>query len=139
MRERNVLGGPLESCCFCSREGYHKNCFCKSHNSLGDSSFVCAMISDDFLSFAISLEEDACIFDFKGLNIGDWYCIPASIWKKAFDAEVAPLVNLGATSEHVLQLLSFSELASKRYAVWNDKITDKNNDKSTDKSVAEKQ
>ncbi|CUT17914.1 MULTISPECIES: DUF2237 family protein [Candidatus Ichthyocystis] len=137
VRERNVLGGPLESCCFCPVDGCHKNCFCRSYDRLsGDLSFVCAMISDDFLSFASSLEKDLFVPDFEGLNIGDWCCIPASLWKRAFDAEVAPLVNLGATSERVLQSLSFSELSSKRYAIWNDKFADKNN-KPKDESVAE--
>ncbi|WP_092403402.1 MULTISPECIES: DUF2237 family protein [Candidatus Ichthyocystis] len=122
--EKNVLGGALESCCFFPRAVGSSGGFCRSISGDSDNEpLVCALISEDFFSFLRSNIPDFC--DSSEIYVDLWCCIPVSIWKKAFDANVAPLVNLTATHESVLSVVSINSLLSKRYAIWNDKATPK--------------
>jgi len=62
---------------------------------------VCALITDEFLKFSKQRGNDLItprLPSFPGLVEGDKWCLCAMRWKEAFDAGVAPLVDLEATS-----------------------------------------
>ena len=52
-------------------------------------------------------------YNFPGLKAGDCWCLCALRWKEAFDAGVAPPVNLDATHEKALEFASLDQLKSK--------------------------
>jgi uncharacterized protein (DUF2237 family) len=55
------------------------------------------------------------MFNFVGLKAGDRWCLCASRWKEALDAGVVPPVDLAATHEAALKIVSLDEL--KKYAI----------------------
>jgi uncharacterized protein (DUF2237 family) len=80
---------------------------------------VCAVMTDDFLEFSYSRGNDLSTprpeFGFPGLKHGDKWCLCASRWQEAFEAGVAPFVDLEATHERTLDFVSLEDL--KKYSV----------------------
>jgi uncharacterized protein len=108
--EKNVLGTELQSCCTSPMTGFLRTGFCGSH-------VVCALITSEFLEFTKSKGNDlstpALAHGFPGLKPGDKWCLCASRWKEALDANVAPPVYLEATHEAVLKFVALSALRAK--------------------------
>jgi uncharacterized protein (DUF2237 family) len=50
------------------------------------------------------------MFNFLGLKAGDRWCLCASRWKEALEAGVAPPVDLTATHEAALKIVSLEQL-----------------------------
>ena len=75
---------------------------------------VCAEMTEDFLNYTKSHGNDLSTaipqFGFLGLKPGDQWCLCASRWKEALDAEMAPPVRLRATHEAALEIVSLDEL-----------------------------
>lgn len=74
---------------------------------------VCAQVDDKFLQFSKSRGNDLSSpvgNQFPGLKAGDKWCLCAMRWHEAKQAGCAPLVDLNATNEKVLQYFSLSEL-----------------------------
>jgi len=76
-------------------------------------------VTDEFLEFAREQGNDlitpAPRFNFPGLKSGDRWCVCAQTWQDAADAGVACPVDLGATHEETLQIISLELL--EQYAV----------------------
>jgi uncharacterized protein (DUF2237 family) len=74
---------------------------------------VCAIMTDEFLSFSKSRGNDLSTpmpqYGFAGLKGGDQWCLCASRWQEAYEAGRAPRVVLAAT--HV-SALEFCDLAA---------------------------
>lgn len=49
-------------------------------------------------------------YNFPGLNAGDKWCLCALRWKEAYDAGVAPMIDLEATNEKVLDFVTMDQL-----------------------------
>jgi len=49
-------------------------------------------------------------YNFPGLKAGDQWCLCALRWKEAYEAGVAPKVNLEATNEKVLDFVTMDQL-----------------------------
>ena len=116
---RNVLGGPLQSCCLSPPTGYLRDGFCRSGADDRASHTVCAQVTARFLMFSRSLGNDLMTprpeFNFPGLKAGDRWCLCVSRWEEAFLAGVAPPVVLAATHELALKVVELNEL--KAHAV----------------------
>ncbi len=79
---------------------------------------VCAEMTEDFLRFSRHRGNDLStphpMYQFPGLKEGDRWCLCVLRWKEAFEAGMAPLVNLRATHISALEFLDLEDL--KEYA-----------------------
>jgi uncharacterized protein (DUF2237 family) len=116
---RNVLGGPLATCCSAPLTGFYRDGSCHTGPQDLGTHVVCAQVSREFLEFSVARGNDLVTpvpqFHFPGLNPGDKWCLCALRWKEALDAGVAPPVVLAATHEKALEFVSLEAL--KRHAV----------------------
>jgi hypothetical protein len=115
---RNVLGGPLATCCTAPMTGFYRDGSCHTGPQDVGTHVVCARVTREFLEFSVARGNDLVTpvpqFDFPGLAPGDKWCLCAMRWKEALDAGVAPPVVLAATHEKALQFVSLADL--KRHA-----------------------
>ena len=116
---RNVLGGPLATCCTAPLTGFYRDGSCHTGPQDLGTHVVCAQVTLEFLEFSVARGNDLVTpvpqFHFPGLNPGDKWCLCAMRWKEALDAGVAPPVVLAATHEKALEFVSLEDL--KRHAV----------------------
>ena len=114
---KNVLGTPLTQCGCNPMTGFYRDGFCHTETRDFGRHTVCAVVTDEFLTFTRSRGNDlstpAPRFNFPGLKAGDRWCLCVSRWKEAFDADVAPPVILEATHERALTVTTLAELESK--------------------------
>ncbi len=113
-KSKNVLGGKLKCCCKDPMTGFYRDGYCKTGvNDVGRHT-VCAILTEEFLSFSASVGNDLSTphpeFGFPGLKEGDKWCLCVLRWKEAFDADMAPQVILEATNEASLQHVSLEDL-----------------------------
>ena len=80
---------------------------------------LCAEMTEEFLVFSKSRGNDLStpnpMFQFPGLKAGDRWCLCVLRWKEAFEAGMAPRVNLRATHMSVLEFVDLEHL--QEYAV----------------------
>ena len=105
---RNVLGGELQPCSLDPLTGFYRNGCCETGPEDTGQHTVCAIMTETFLAFSMSVGNDLSTprpeFDFPGLNPGDRWCLCAPRWKEALDAGVAPPLVLEATHEETLAI-----------------------------------
>jgi uncharacterized protein (DUF2237 family) len=117
--QRNVLGGPLESCSTDPLTGFYRDGCCRSGPEDLGSHTICAVVSSEFLDYQQSVGNDLTTpvaeYMFPGLKPGDRWCVTTHAWLRAHAAGVAAFVVLAATHEHALDLVPLELL--KQYAV----------------------
>lgn len=110
----NVLGEPLQPCSMNPLTGFYRDGCCKTGEDDRGKHIVCAQMTVDFLNYTKSRGNDLTTaipqFGFPGLKPGDQWCLCASRWKEALDAGMAPPVQLRATHEAALEIVSLDEL-----------------------------
>lgn len=111
---KNVLGEPLQPCCFAPVTGYERSGHCATGpDDLGVHT-VCAQMTAEFLRFSRARGNDLGVavpeFRFPGLKPGNRWCLCAERWKEAYDAGVAPPVILSATHEATLAYVPLEAL-----------------------------
>lgn len=115
----NVLGGPLEPCCFDPITGFYRDGYCRTGPGDYGLHTVCAVMTAEFLEFTRSRGNDltspAPEFDFPGLKPGERWCVCVGRWVEALEAGVAPPVILEACHSSVLEFVDLEEL--KRHAI----------------------
>lgn len=101
-RQRNVLGAT----------GFYRNGYCITGNNDTGTHVVCAVVTDKFLQFSKSRDNDLITprNGFPGLKEGDKWCLCAYRWKEAYEAGVAPPVILESTSMAVKRIVPLSIL-----------------------------
>jgi uncharacterized protein (DUF2237 family) len=109
---KNVLGKPLALCC--GNTGFTREGFCYvPQGDMGNHS-VCAIMSDEFLSFSKSKGNDLSTampqYQFPGLVAGDKWCLCANRWQEALIEGCAPKVLLSATNERCLSMIKLTDL-----------------------------
>ena len=116
---RNVLGEPLEICSIKPMTGFYRDGCCNTGREDVGSHTVCVVMTAEFLDFSKSHGNDLSTplpkFGFPGLRPGDRWCLCASRWQEALEANHAPRVILRATHKSALSYCSLSDL--KRSAV----------------------
>lgn len=114
----NVLGGVLEPCSTRPVTGFYRDGCCNTGAEDLGLHTVCVVLTAEFLLFSKSRGNDLSTpmpqYGFPGLNPGDRWCLCASRWKEAFDADVAPKVVLEATHAVTLHVVALADL--KRHA-----------------------
>lgn len=116
---KNVLGQPLEACCYDPITGYFRDGYCRTDERDGGKHVVCAEITTEFLAFTKKRGNDLATpipeYGFEGLKAGDRWCLCALRWKEAWKEKVAPPVILEACEESVLEVVPLGLL--KQFAI----------------------
>ncbi len=112
--QSNVLGGPLEACCFSPLTGYYRDGFCHTGSNDPGRHVVCVEVSEEFLAFSKAKGNDLSTpmpqYRFPGLKPGDKWCLCALRWREALKADMAPPVYLKATNKRALDVLELEDL-----------------------------
>ena len=94
--------------------GFYRDGFCHTGPDDLGLHIVCIKATREFLEFSISRGNDLSTpreeWNFPGLKPGDQWCLCALRWKEAYDAGMAPPVNLEATHISALEHLDLSVL-----------------------------
>jgi uncharacterized protein (DUF2237 family) len=118
----NVLGGPLQPCCFEPVTGFYRDGYC----STGPGDFglhtVCVELTAEFLTFSSAQGNDLSTprpeYEFPGLSPGDMWCLCVTRWTQALDKGAAPRVRLESTHISALEFVALEDL--QRHAVANE-------------------
>ncbi len=117
--QKNVLGGSLEPCCYEPKTGYYRDGVCNTDSTDMGSHTVCAVVTDEFLSYSKAMGNDLSTprpeFNFPGLKAGDKWCLCAPRWLEAYIDGMAPYVVLESCNEKCLKYIRLEDLESKRY------------------------
>lgn len=117
--ERNVLGGPLESCGSDPLTGFYRDGCCRSGPADFGRHTICAVVTAEFLEYQVSVGNDLVSpmpeYGFPGLNPGDRWCVTTQAWLRAHAQGVAAYVVLAATHESTLGAVPLEVL--REYAV----------------------
>jgi uncharacterized protein (DUF2237 family) len=101
----NVVGGALLPCSHDPLTGFYRDGCCGTGPEDAGSHTVCAIVTEEFLSFSALAGNDLSTprpeWGFPGLSPGDRWCVCAARWLEAHDAGCAPAVVLGATHARV--------------------------------------
>ncbi|AGY58339.1 DUF2237 family protein [Gloeobacter kilaueensis] len=111
---KNVLGGPLQTCCQSPLTGFYRTGLCETGPEDSGVHVVCARVSEAFLSYTRAMGNDLSTpvpaARFPGLKPGDCWCLCAARWLEALRDGVAPPVVLAATHEAALRTVSLADL-----------------------------
>ncbi|MEZ0274405.1 MAG: DUF2237 family protein [Roseimicrobium sp.] len=110
----NVFGKELQCCCMKPRTGYYRDGYCRTGVEDSGLHTVCALMTDEFLSFARTRGNDLVTpmpdWGFPGLRAGDKWCLCVLRWKEALDAGCAPPVFMEATQMSALEFVTLEDL-----------------------------
>lgn len=117
---KNVLGTELEVCCLDPLTGYMRDGFCHTEEQDLGQHWVCAYLTDAFLSFSLARGNDLVSprleFGFPGLKEGDGWCLCLGRWLEALAAGCAPPIKLRACHEKILQTVDIETLMKHAYS-----------------------
>jgi hypothetical protein len=118
-RQKNVFGGPLESCSRAPLTGFYRTGCCETGADDLGLHAVCAEMTREFLEFSKARGNDLTAANpavgFPGLAPGDRWCLCAGRWVEAVEAGCAPRIVLAATNQEVLEHVPLELL--KRHAL----------------------
>lgn len=130
--QTNVLGGPLQPCCFTPLTGYFRDGYCHTDATDLGQHTVCVVVNANFLSYSKTQGNDLSTphpeYNFPGLNAGDKWCLCALRWKEAWADGMAPPVILEACNATVLDVIPLDVL--QQFA-WQPENTPKASSTST--------
>lgn len=110
----NVYGQALAPCSVDPLTGFFRDGSCQTCAEDTGSHTVCAVMTAEFLAFSKYLGNDLSTprpeYGFGGLKPGDHWCLCASRWLQAYDEGAAPQVNLAATHQRALDIVSIDLL-----------------------------
>jgi uncharacterized protein (DUF2237 family) len=110
----NVFGAELEPCSSDPVTGFFRDGCCNSCAEDHGSHTVCTVVTERFLEYSRFRGNDLSTprpeFGFAGLKEGDSWCLCASRWLEAYEAGMAPKVNLQSTHEKALDIVALDKL-----------------------------
>jgi uncharacterized protein len=113
-KQKNVLGGALETCSERPLTGFYRTGCCDTGPDDVGLHAVCVVVSAEFLEFSRRAGNDLSTpnpaWGFSGLQPGDRWCLCAARWQEALEAGQAPPVILAATNESALEVVSYLDL-----------------------------
>jgi uncharacterized protein (DUF2237 family) len=114
MQALNVLGAPLEPCCFDPLTGWYRDGSCHTDEHDHGSHVICARMTMEFLNDQFERGNDLITprpaMRFPGLKPGDRWCVCALRWKEAYLAGFAPPVLLRSTHRRALEFVPMAWL-----------------------------
>jgi uncharacterized protein (DUF2237 family) len=121
---KNVFGETLITCSDDPLTGFFRTGCCETDEQDRGSHTVCAVMTEEFLSFSQNQGNDLVTprpeFQFPGLKPGDRWCLCATRWMQAYHAGIAPLLILEATHEKTLEFLPLEDLVKFAYTTPQD-------------------
>jgi uncharacterized protein (DUF2237 family) len=118
---KNVFGTELLSCCEDPITGFYRNGCCDTGAQDTGMHTICILITEEFLDFSKSEGNDLSTsypeYSFPGLKEGDRWCLCLNRWIDAYNAGMAPKINLKATHISVIEHFDLSIL--KEFDVSN--------------------
>jgi uncharacterized protein len=112
--KKNVLGTELMPCSYDPLTGYFRDGCCNTDESDLGSHLVCVRVTAGFLAFSRARGNDLVTPQpqnrFAGLKPGDRWCLCASRWREALEANVAPPVVLESTHQRALEFVTLEQL-----------------------------
>ena len=113
-QDKNVLGGPLLACSYAPLTGFMRDGCCSTGPNDSGRHVVCAKVTQEFLEFQLRMGNDLISpmpqYRFAGLKPGDRWCVCASHWLEAYEADVAPPVYLEGTNQTALEIIPLETL-----------------------------
>jgi len=113
--DRNVLGGPLESCGTDPLTGFYRDGSCRTAPEDRGSHTICAVVTEEFLEHQRRLGNDLTTpvppYRFPGLVPGDRWCVTARNWLRAHEDGAAAYVVLACTHERALEVVPLAALS----------------------------
>ncbi len=110
----NVFGAELEPCSSDPVTGFFRDGCCNSCAEDHGSHTVCTVVTERFLEYSRFRGNDLSTprpeFGFAGLKEGDSWCLCASRWLEAYEAGMAPKVNLQSTHGKALDIVALDKL-----------------------------
>ncbi|QBF30751.1 DUF2237 family protein [Thalassococcus sp. S3] len=110
----NVLGDTLAPCSTDPLTGFFRDGHCNTCAADQGSHTVCAVMTAEFLAYSKYVGNDLSTprpeFRFAGLKPGDHWCLCASRFLQAHEEGCAPRVNLEATHQRALEIVSLDVL-----------------------------
>jgi len=120
----NVLGTKLKPCSQSPKTGYYRNGCCDTGEEDLGSHTVCVELSDEFLAFSRSKENDLSTprphWNFPGLKGGQKWCLCASRWLEAYREGMAPKIYLESTHRRALEIIPLELL--ERFALDDEQV-----------------
>jgi uncharacterized protein len=114
IQAHNVLGRPLRSCSVDPLTGWYRDGCCNTGPGDYGQHTLCAQMTHEFLVFSYQRGNDLSTprpeFEFPGLKPGDKWCLCVERWIEAFEAGVAPMVDLEACHISVLEYVDLDVL-----------------------------
>jgi hypothetical protein len=108
--DRNVLGGPLESCGSDPVTGFYRDGCCRTGAQDRGSHTICAVVTAEFLEHQCRIGNDLGTpmpqYGFPGLVPGDRWCVTAANWLRSHVDGAAAYVVLASTHERALEIVS---------------------------------
>ncbi|MBL4940841.1 MAG: DUF2237 domain-containing protein [Colwellia sp.] len=115
----NVFGEALEICGGNPVTGFYRDGKCNTCEQDTGSHTVCIEASKQFLEYSRFKGNDLSTpipeFGFKGLQVGDTWCLCALRWKQALADDMAPRIHLKRTHIKALEIVPMALL--KPYAL----------------------
>jgi len=125
-KPKNVLGTELTNCCTEPMTGFYRDGYCRTGSDDVGRHTVCILATDEFLDFSKAVGNDLSTprpeFGFPGVKDGDKWCLCVTRWQEAFEAGMAPMVDLSATHESALQVVKLEDL--QRFAAESESFDD---------------
>ena len=116
---KNLFGEPLIACSTNPMTGFYRNGCCDTGAEDVGTHTVCAIMTEEFLTFSKSRGNDLSTsiphYQFPGLKPGDKWCLCALRWMEAYEANVAPLIIPEATNEATLKYIDLKEILKFAY------------------------
>jgi uncharacterized protein (DUF2237 family) len=124
MPDRNVLGGPLESCGTEPLTGFYRDGCCSTGSEDIGRHTICAVVTAEFLEHQRAIGNDLSTprpeFQFPGLTPGDRWCVTAANWLRAHQDGCAAPVVLASTHERTLDVVPLDALKENAVDVPDD-------------------
>ncbi len=124
MPDRNVLGGPLESCGTDPLTGFYRDGCCSTGPEDLGSHTICAVVTEDFLAHQQAIGNDLStpmpLYGFPGLVPGDRWCVTAVNWLRAHRDGAAAYVVLASTHRRALEVVPLEALQEHAVDVPSD-------------------
>ncbi len=112
--DRNVLGGPLESCGSDPMTGFYRDGCCRTGEQDRGSHTICAVVTAEFLEHQRRIGNDLGTplpqYDFPGLVPGDRWCVTAANWLRSHVDGAAAYVVLASTHKRALEIVPLEVL-----------------------------
>ena len=117
--QKNVLGEDLELCSADPLTGWMRDGCCNTDENDRGMHTVCAKVTDEFLEWCKEAGNDLITphpeYGFPGLKSGDNWCVCASWYARAVEADKGCNIYLKKTHENTLKILPIEVL--KKYAI----------------------